>query len=439
MISIADISDAIDLHALYRFRRHAPSFLTYPPTARFAICPSPVSKRSVDVPNCFMNPAREVSLNIHLPTPVLEGDRPSTVALLCRCIGQVARYFGANHHVLEIHWSGDVVAYTPEHLALIASKLHTQFPHRVGALTRLTLRSCPRSLEAASIIQILHPDRIDVVASRSDIPARGAQRSIDALFDFASGAGASSSGTTLLFGQPWLTQGEFEATVEALLARHPDHVMLIDIAEQCREHRALTGQRAFASRRLALGMYVYAVERLRQQGYAPVAQNHFALAGGMLSLARMKGILKLQADGLTTRPAAARLAIGPGAVSTIGGWYYQNPPLAAHRSGGGRIARFRGWQLNRQELARRAVIQRLATDFLVDVSAIEIAYGLSFGATFRTELFRLKPAQEAGLVHISDQITLSSTGRLVAGAICMVFDEYQWRYGRMPLEVDAVK
>jgi coproporphyrinogen III oxidase-like Fe-S oxidoreductase len=77
------------------------------------------------------------------------------------------------------------------------------------------------------------------------------------------------------------------------------------------------------------------------------------------------------------------------------------------------------------DLARRAVIQRLMCDFALSRQNIEISYLLVFNEYFRQELEELKALEQAGLVALEDDwITVTPKGRMLVRTICMVFDAY---------------
>lgn len=426
MIADTGLFIGIDLETLYRFRRHAPAYLTYPAAPFFRSCRARRHARAFAGTYRFINPTGALGLNIHLPDPSNAKARDEAVAGVCADVGHWARRLPGDHSVMEIHWSGALNAYRPIQIAAIASALRRAFPDSTNAFRRATIASADDARAMTACIDVITPDRVDLLPARTvpDLHSSRRPATAEEVLDVAGTWGATALGVTLLFGDPGESQREFESAVDMALGRMPDHVMLSDVAEHFDAHRARAGQRAFASRRVAFDMYVSAVLHLSQRGYVLVGKNCFALAGSALARARMQGLLQLQADGVTTRPAPVRLAIGPGAIGSIGALYYRNAAfgVACARNRGGPAFCL---PLGKVELARRAIIQRIALDFMVDLKAIEMAYDVEVDTVFRTELHRLTEARQAGLIELHERVlTLSITGRHVAGAICMVFDEY---------------
>ncbi len=91
----------------------------------------------------------------------------------------------------------------------------------------------------------------------------------------------------------------------------------------------------------------------------------------------------------------------------------------------GRLAVFRGLELNRDDLIRRDVITRLICHFQMDFSAIEKAWDINFNDYFSADLPKLQGMEKDGLLSVSDgRITVLPRGRLLIRNICMAFDQY---------------
>jgi oxygen-independent coproporphyrinogen-3 oxidase len=91
----------------------------------------------------------------------------------------------------------------------------------------------------------------------------------------------------------------------------------------------------------------------------------------------------------------------------------------------GRLAVFRGLELNRDDLIRRDVITRLICHFELPIAAVESAWNIVFADYFADSLKRLEPMIADGLVEIVDgSIRILPRGRLLVRNICMTFDAY---------------
>jgi oxygen-independent coproporphyrinogen-3 oxidase len=85
----------------------------------------------------------------------------------------------------------------------------------------------------------------------------------------------------------------------------------------------------------------------------------------------------------------------------------------------------RGLALNRDDLARRAVIMALMCQGQVLFESIELAWLLDFKSYFAAEMDQLRDMQEQGLVMVDDSgIQVTASGWFFVRAIAMVFDRY---------------
>ena len=71
------------------------------------------------------------------------------------------------------------------------------------------------------------------------------------------------------------------------------------------------------------------------------------------------------------------------------------------------------------------MIQALSCHFNVSIESIELAHLIDFRKYFAPELKDLRRLADDGLVELApDWIVVTSKGRLMVRAICMVFDRY---------------
>jgi oxygen-independent coproporphyrinogen-3 oxidase len=91
----------------------------------------------------------------------------------------------------------------------------------------------------------------------------------------------------------------------------------------------------------------------------------------------------------------------------------------------GQLPIARGIELSADDLARRAVIQRLMCDFALSKENIEVSYLIDFNEYFKDELRELEALALAGLVDLDRHwITVTPKGRMLVRNVCMVFDPY---------------
>jgi len=91
----------------------------------------------------------------------------------------------------------------------------------------------------------------------------------------------------------------------------------------------------------------------------------------------------------------------------------------------GRLPVVRGLALNRDDLARRAVIMALMCQGQVLFESIELAWLLDFKSYFAAELAQLRELAAQGLVVLDDAgIQVTAQGWFFVRAVAMVFDRY---------------
>ena len=120
--------------------------------------------------------------------------------------------------------------------------------------------------------------------------------------------------------------------------------------------------------------------------------------------------------------------LGMSSIGQIGPTYYQNlKSLDAYYAAldAGHLPVMRGLELSPDDLVRRAVIQALSCHFRVSIESIELAYLVDFRSYFARELAELRKLAREGMVELDpDWIVVTSKGRLLVRAVCMVFDRY---------------
>jgi len=133
-------------------------------------------------------------------------------------------------------------------------------------------------------------------------------------------------------------------------------------------------------------------------------------------------------QGYSTHADCDLLAFGISAISKVGSLYYQNCKTLDEYYG--RLDQHelpvaRGFELNADDLLRRAVIQALMCHFELDFAAIENAFGIDFVQYFLPEIQELRELEAAGLVIVEEaSIKVLPAGRLLVRAVAMVFDRY---------------
>ncbi len=122
------------------------------------------------------------------------------------------------------------------------------------------------------------------------------------------------------------------------------------------------------------------------------------------------------------------------AISQIGDLYCQNSSdLATYQDSlsNAQLATQRGLLCTPDDRLRRAVIQQLICHFELDFEPIEQAFAIDFRGYFNDLWPELLTLQRDGLIRLDDKgIRILPAGRLLARAVCMVFDAYLAMHNR---------
>jgi oxygen-independent coproporphyrinogen-3 oxidase len=170
------------------------------------------------------------------------------------------------------------------------------------------------------------------------------------------------------------------------------------------------------------------LETFLDAGYEYIGMDHFARPDDELARAQRERTLHRNFQGYTTKAGADLYGMGVSAISAIGSAYAQNyrevPAYseAVDRRG---IATMRGYRLTRDDVIRRAVINRLLCHAVIHKEEIEHEFGIVFDEYFAAELRRLAPFVEDGLVaSVSRTIRVTPLGRIFIRNVGMVFDAH---------------
>ena len=234
----------------------------------------------------------------------------------------------------------------------------------------------------------------------------------------------------LIYGLPLQTPESFARTLDQVLQLRPDRIALYAYAPlperfkpQRRIHAAdLPGAAA------KLAMLAQSLAAFEAAGYVYIGMDHFALPEDALAVAKRQGRLHRNFQGYSTQPDCDLIGLGVSAIGRIGATYSQNAKTMdeyCDHLDQGRLPVVRGLALNRDDLARRAVIMALMCQGQVIFESIEQAWLLDFRSYFAAELEQLRGLADAGLVLLDESgIEVTAQGWFFVRAVAMVFDRH---------------
>jgi oxygen-independent coproporphyrinogen-3 oxidase len=155
-------------------------------------------------------------------------------------------------------------------------------------------------------------------------------------------------------------------------------------------------------------------------GYSWIGLDHFARDDDALAVARREGRLRRNFQGYTSDASEALIGLGASSISSLPWGYAQNVVAindyarAVKEAG---LTAARGIALSADDIARRAIIERLMCDLTVDLRR--------FDGDFAAEHVALAEMEADGLIiRDATRLTVTARGRPFLRAVCAVFDRY---------------
>jgi oxygen-independent coproporphyrinogen-3 oxidase len=234
----------------------------------------------------------------------------------------------------------------------------------------------------------------------------------------------------LIYGLPRQTIEKFSKTVDEVIDMRPDRIALYSFAflPQLKSHQTKLPQDELPDLATKFGLFAIALERLTASGYSQIGMDHFALPDDELSKALADGRLHRNFMGYTVQTTTDMLGLGMSSIGYIDNCFYQNVSSVGDYIAavdGGKLATYRGLQLDQNDLVRKFVIESLMCNFTVSFEDLSRRFGVQYGDYFAEEHPRLKEFVDDGLLTCSDNgLEVTAAGRTFVRNIAMTFDSY---------------
>lgn len=242
--------------------------------------------------------------------------------------------------------------------------------------------------------------------------------------------GIKSLNLDLIYGLPHQTPQSFAATVDEIVRLGPDRLAIFNFAylPSMFKHQRVIDPATLPDPDSKLTILERTIEQLTAAGYVFIGMDHFARPDDPLSLALRERTLTRNFQGYSTGGDTDLVGLGASAISQVCGGYAQNVrtiPEYGAAIEAGRFATSRGLDLAPEDLLRREVIMRIMCDFRLVWAPIEERHRIDFRRHFATELERLRPLADDGLIELgSGGFEVTPLGRLLVRNVAMLFDAY---------------
>lgn len=433
---------------LAEYARSGPRYTSYPPATEFA----PMSADRVERELTRVGASAEpISLYVHVPfcrslcaycgcnvIPTRDESRGDAyVAQVTNELELVAASLPSSPVVELALGGGSPNFLPPTTLRALLAAVERTFTIARGA--RRSIELDPRSTTSSQleVLGALQFTSVSVGVQDFAEPVQDAIRRHQSvvqtrwLVERARAAGLTDVNIDVVYGLPRQTEDSFRTTIDTVIGLEPDRVALFGYAHMPSRlpHQKLVER---AGRVLDLHeratLLLLAIERFTAAGYVHLGLDHFARPGSRLARAAAEGRMARTFQGYVERIAEAIIGIGTSAISSTRRMYWQNhTQLRAWEQAlaAGRLPVQRGFVLDRDDRARRALIERLMCDGEVDLRAIAREHALDADRYFAAEVERLAEVPDLALYDASTAtVKTTPIGKLLVRNVCMLFDRY---------------
>lgn len=438
---------------LEKYNTHGPRYTSYPTAPMwqdsFGAAEFDAALRET---NTAANSETPLSLYVHIPfcesrclfcgcnvviTPQRE-QAEKYLGYLFQEIDRTAGLMNPKRPVVQFHWGGGTPTYLdPEQMARLFNYQKERFNLHPDAEIAIEVDPRVTSNEQLQLLAELGFNRISLGVQDFAPAVQEAINRIQpiemtrAMIEECRRLGFDSLNLDLIYGLPYQTMETFEQTVDEVLKMAPDRIALYNYAHVpwMAPHQSQMPEAALPGGPEKIRIFLKALQRLTEAGYAYIGMDHFAKPTDELTRAQQNGTLRRNFMGYTTRSGSELVAFGVSAISGLDRYYAQNwrkLPDYYQAVEVDTLPTMRGYALSEDDLLRRAIISQILCHGTVDYAAVESEFGLpSFRAYFATALSHLSTFQEDNLIRFSESgFTLSPLGRILSRNIAMAFDAY---------------
>ncbi len=442
---------SFDLDLIRRYDQSGPRYTSYPTAVEFhegfdAAAYAAACARSNQT-------GRPLSLYFHLPfcdtvcfycacNKVATKDRslcPPYLERVHREIEMQSALFDRNRVVEQLHWGGGTPTFlNHDQMQSLMDHTRRHFTLADDAQGEYSIEIDPREANAATValLRRLGFNRMSLGVQDFDPRVQKAVNRIQTeaqtleVLHAARAEGFRSVSIDLIYGLPLQTAESFLETLDRIVALLPDRISVFNYAhlpKMFKPQRRIN-EDDLPAPSVKLEILQSTIARLGEAGYVFIGMDHFARPDDELAVAQRAGTLYRNFQGYSTHADCDLIGLGVTSIGKVDNTYGQNRrELDEYYRDidAGRLAIFRGLELNRDDLIRRDVITRLICHFQLSMAAVEAAWDIRFEDYFADSLARLQAMADDGLLQIEDRgIRILPRGRLLVRNICMAFDAY---------------
>lgn len=367
-----------------------------------------------------------------------EEKKRSYIPYLKKELELLKRHLDTTREVIQIHFGGGTPTYfSAFHLEEIIALLHQTFPN----FSKEIEASCeidPRFFNQDQMevlknggfnrvsfgVQDMNP-RVQKAINRFQD-----QELIQKVVSIARDAGIKSINFDLIYGLPYQDRESFLETLALVTSFSPDRLAIFNYAHVpwIKKTMENINEATLPSPQEKLKILESMIAFLQTKGYELIGMDHFAKKEDELYRAMLKGELRRNFQGYTTKGFSQTIGIGLTSIGEGRNYYVQNhKELKDYMRllDEGSLPVHKGIWLNQEDELRKEVIMGIMNNLSLDYQKIDSQFGISCKEHFAGALDRLVEYEKNGLIQIGENGFIATpTGGMLIRNIAMEFDAY---------------
>ncbi len=447
----------VDVDTLLKYDKAGPRYTSYPTAPVWSESFGPERFREKIIETNGADSAAPLSLYFHIPfcyslcfycgcNSIItrkKGHAAEYISYLKREMENVSRLVNRERRVVQLHWGGGSPDFlSPSEMKELHGNINDNFTISDNAEAGVELDPRETTFEHVKTLKELGFNRISMGIQDLNPRVQEAVNRIQSeetsarLVNWCRDIGFESINVDLIYGLPFQTADSFKETVERIIAINPERIAVFNYAHVpwMKKHQKMILEADLPKGREKLEILKMVIEKFTGAGYVYIGMDHFAKPDDELCIAQREKTLYRNFQGYTTKAGCDLYGFGMTSISMVGNCYAQNVKTLNEyytAVNAGIMATHRGYELTDDDILRRHIITRLMCDFELRKGDVEVKYGIRFNDYFSSELKKLEPFQDDGLLKLApDRIEISDSGRILIRNIAMVFDAYLNAPGR---------
>jgi len=440
-----------DTDLIVRYGGRGPRYTSYPTAVQFsdAITPEIYRQKAAESNSSGV----PLSLYVHIPfchslcyycgcNKIVTRNQERVdryIEMLYREIEMQSALFDRDRKIEQLHFGGGTPTYLDNgQLSELLERLRQAFNFDESDDREFSIEVDPRTVDTDGIRHLASlgfnrlslgiqdfDSKVQKAVNRAQTP-----EDVRNLVDAARDAGFGSISFDLIYGLPHQTVASFDTTLDLVIAMQPDRLAVYNYAHLPQRFK---GQRMINAEDIPLPetkleLLHHTIDKLCDAGYVYIGMDHFALPDDELVLARGNGTLQRNFQGYSTHRQCDLISLGVSGIGNIGNLFAQNSITTMEYEAiieSGELPIKKGILVDDDDQLRADVIQALMCYDSLSFDAFGAEHGIDFRDYFATEIKRLDPLVDDGLIELDDEgVAITEKGRLLLRSIAMVFDRY---------------